>query len=693
MIINAANEVKTNIAKSVEFGVSNNSAQLFRMLSDFLYSQKEKAVLHEISANAVDAHKLIGKGDVPILVTAPTRLESKLRIRDYGPGLCEDDVYRLLTTYGESGTYKRDSNEYFGAFGIGSKSVAAVSNTWQITSWHAGIGKEYLVFINEHSIPSLTKVREFDCGNEIGLEVSIPINPSLSSNWTNCLADVYEHYSVRPSIHNYNVIFKSSAKSFETDDFYIKADSNSNIYGAKPKFVLSYRAYPVEINKIIGITDLQKVFVNRDAIMFKFQTGELELSLSRENLQYTQNTIEAILQKIRTSMIQMQVEFIKDVEKASDSLEYRVMAITSFKKYLGNGWSDYEGRELTAWLMKGNKFNIHNEDLDSYLLPVKYVSKLYGGSKVSAITGSFKAWKTYSVVLVQTVNDNKLKIKIRYLTKDSNFVIVVANERDTIARVKHKYGGTPDPVVLIVDENEVIPPDLHKWMIKASTLNKAPLKPRQPRALKAKVVSNLWGMYVNSFSRCNIPSDMSNCAYIEFTDARSQESIVDYKYYALCSKILKQLNHRFTVYGVKKGAPSPAGMLSLNDMAEKMFNDFIPSRIESLYASKSVKSNTFNWFKSIMKVINKNKPKFDKSSLWEKISAFSFEVQPDLLSSYKELCSILKKPEHDCSKVVTIDVLIKEIFDKCPLLPYTIDKYPPVPVELMYNYILLCEGV
>jgi hypothetical protein len=101
------------------FRIETN-AYAFQMLSSGVYSDKISAVLREIGCNAADAHTAAGKRDMPFEVKLPTQLDPQFWIKDCGPGLDEDGVRGLYTTYFSS--TKRDSNDFTGAFGLGSKS-------------------------------------------------------------------------------------------------------------------------------------------------------------------------------------------------------------------------------------------------------------------------------------------------------------------------------------------------------------------------------------------------------------------------------------------------------------------------------------------------------------------------------------------------------------------------------------------
>jgi len=88
------------------------TAKSFEILSGGLYSDAILAVIRELSCNAWDSHVEADKGTVPFKIHLPNQLEPFLSIRDFGLGLCEDDVLNLYTTYFES--TKTNSNDYIG---------------------------------------------------------------------------------------------------------------------------------------------------------------------------------------------------------------------------------------------------------------------------------------------------------------------------------------------------------------------------------------------------------------------------------------------------------------------------------------------------------------------------------------------------------------------------------------------------
>ena len=108
------------------------SSKAFDILSSNIYQNKVRAVVREISCNAVDAHTAAGNPD-PIKVHLPTTLEPHFSVRDFGIGLSDEDVREIFTTYFCS--TKTSSNDFVGALGLGSKSPFCLVDSFTVTSY------------------------------------------------------------------------------------------------------------------------------------------------------------------------------------------------------------------------------------------------------------------------------------------------------------------------------------------------------------------------------------------------------------------------------------------------------------------------------------------------------------------------------------------------------------------------------
>jgi hypothetical protein len=161
-------DVEKSVADT-QFRIATNS-KLFSILSDSIYTRKIDAVIRELCCNAFDAHAE-AKQTRKFQVTLPSELNSEFRVRDFGRGLCEEDM-QMYTTYGES--TKSGSNAYIGAFGIGAKSPFAYTNIFNVISYHGGMARAYSMFV-ENGVPKMTVLGERPSDEPSGLEVFFPV--------------------------------------------------------------------------------------------------------------------------------------------------------------------------------------------------------------------------------------------------------------------------------------------------------------------------------------------------------------------------------------------------------------------------------------------------------------------------------------------------------------------------------------
>ncbi len=133
--------------RKAKFGISRTqTTHVMRILRDTMYSDKVLAVLREYSSNAWDAHRMIGKADLPIEVTLPTMNAPTLVIRDFGPGLTGDQALYHFTQFGES--TKRETDEAVGSLGVGCKAGHAYSDSFTVTSWCMGTKTIYFAVLD-----------------------------------------------------------------------------------------------------------------------------------------------------------------------------------------------------------------------------------------------------------------------------------------------------------------------------------------------------------------------------------------------------------------------------------------------------------------------------------------------------------------------------------------------------------------
>ena len=297
MIINNApqNEaVLSNVGEIGEFRI-RNSAKAFNILSSGLYANKIRAIVRELSCNAVDSHTAAGKADTPFDVHLPNSLEPWFSIRDYGTGLNHDQVTNIYTTYFES--TKTNSNDFIGALGLGSKSPFSYTDNFTVTAIKDGVKGIYTAFINEAGVPSIAKMMEEATDEPAGVEVKFSVNERYDfDKFRQEARNVYKYFSLRPVISG-NADFKFETAEYESQDVIPGVHQYKDAYRRQCVAVMGNIAYPIDIpqaDKALG--DLYRLL--SCGLEMHFAIGELDFQASREGLSYIPQTVEAIKRKL-----------------------------------------------------------------------------------------------------------------------------------------------------------------------------------------------------------------------------------------------------------------------------------------------------------------------------------------------------------------------------------------------------------
>ena len=287
--------ILSNVGEIGEFRI-RNSAKAFNILSSGLYANKVRAIIRELSCNAVDSHTAAGKADVPFDVHLPNALEPWFAIRDYGTGLNHDQVTNIYTTYFES--TKTDSNEFIGALGLGSKSPFSYTDNFTVTAIKDGVKGIYSAFINDQGVPSIARMAEEKTDEPAGVEVKFSVNDRYDyDKFRQEARNVYTYFSLRPVISG-NADFKFDDIVYDSKDIIPGVhQSNRGHHGSRSIAVMGNIAYPIDIpqaEKALG--DLHRFL--SCGLEMHFDIGELDFQASREGLSYIPETVAAIKRKL-----------------------------------------------------------------------------------------------------------------------------------------------------------------------------------------------------------------------------------------------------------------------------------------------------------------------------------------------------------------------------------------------------------
>jgi len=311
--------IMSGATESAQFGISaEDSAHIMTILRDTLYSDKILAVLREYSANAWDAHREVGKGDVPIKVTLPTDLEPTLKIRDYGTGLSPDAVFRVFTQYGKS--TKRDDNKAVGMLGIGSKSGFSYADAFTITTWNGGQKYIYTAFLDESNLGMLSLLHQEACrGNDTGTEITIAIQKKDIHLFHDTARNLFQYFIPRPEI---NIALPLAIPNNEKLVHGIIRTDETNwvaIMGCVP--------YRVDMDQITELVEYDGDTISRFGGVLYFDIGTVEVNASREELKYSDRTKKALVQKFNDLVDEYVQHTLKIIHSSTEtSWEKRLRA-------------------------------------------------------------------------------------------------------------------------------------------------------------------------------------------------------------------------------------------------------------------------------------------------------------------------------------------------------------------------------
>lgn len=289
--------VLSNVGTTGEFKI-RNSAKAFKILSDGLYSNKIRAIIRELSCNAVDSHVGAGKADIPFEVHLPTLLEPWFAVKDFGMGLDGDSVVNIYTTYFES--TKTDSNAFIGALGLGSKSPFSYTENFTVTAIKDGMVRIYSAFINESGVPSIAEMSVAKTTDVNGVEVKFSVtNRNDYQSFRNEAHNVFAWFAKKPII--------TGVDSFSHRNIdYAEKDIVPGVHSRKKEgyhhdasmALMGNIAYPLnnipEPDKNIGaVSSLLNC-----GLVLEFGIGELDFAASREQLSYIPHTIASIKAKL-----------------------------------------------------------------------------------------------------------------------------------------------------------------------------------------------------------------------------------------------------------------------------------------------------------------------------------------------------------------------------------------------------------
>jgi hypothetical protein len=293
---------------------------ILELLRNKLYSDKERVVVQEYMCNARDAHREIGKEHIPIQVNCPTDFSPYFEVRDFGPGISPERMANIFCFFGESS--KRTSNSETGGFGIGAKSAWSICEQFNVITYVNGIERFYSMSIGDTRGGRCDLLSESETEEPNGTKIIVPIQKDKFEIIKQKIIFTSQFWEVKPEtnfVFDYSRNIPSQKPFLEEKNEFTLYSRNCGRYSGYNHFnhtgALVYKAIIVD-GIIYNFDPLSPSFANEilkvsSNIILFFKTGEIDISASREKIEFTTKTIEAINEKL----IKLEKSFKSSIEE------------------------------------------------------------------------------------------------------------------------------------------------------------------------------------------------------------------------------------------------------------------------------------------------------------------------------------------------------------------------------------------
>lgn len=433
---------KFGLTKTIKCGMTINS-YAFKLLAE-QYSNPIKAIVQEISANCYDAHVRAGKEDVPFSVKLPNKLDNHIRFRDYGVSMSPEKIENVYANYMTSD--KRETNDEVGYFGIGSKTPLAYTDSFNVTTYKDGVMRMYTIGYDENNIPEINQYGEYPTEEPDGVEVSFAVKQNDFTKFEDAAKLVYSFYKVHPVINgsdsfvnnNYSVF--ASGNNWKILDQSTSYDDSYLVMG-NIGYKLHYHHFRDEVRELFYHSSIQ----------IEVPVGSVKITPSREELMYTDETIEYINNFILTQVLDDLSQKVVDKINSCESLWQARKVYVKIKKSV---------RIIDDLINKDNiKFNIECLRL-GYVTKDPSINQVYkyyytnGRSKRNDYTSSTLPVGDIIYVIKKTNQDEKYwDLKCRELVKEQdNSVILLKTNLSKNEVMEKMYCIASDEAVFTLDE-------------------------------------------------------------------------------------------------------------------------------------------------------------------------------------------------------------------------------------------------
>lgn len=283
-----------------------SAAVMQTIVRQSMYSDPVKAVVCEYLCNGEDSHRERKRAQPDFDERTPLVLNfshNSLSIEDSGLGISRDRMENNFASYFSS--TKQGNNDDIGGFGLGCKTAFADPNrdSFVVDTVYREAGKTYFYrtyhFINKQALTAFAEMahQEVEDSEPTGTKIVLPIDESDLDKYTTAIKRVCKYWDVKPTVIGIDGFEYESHEPFLTGDGWHYTPRLGKI-----DVVVDRIPYSVNTSLLpSGLTS-----INPGLTLF-FPNGSLQVTSTRESLDYRGDTIDKITQAAYTAMAEIKI--------------------------------------------------------------------------------------------------------------------------------------------------------------------------------------------------------------------------------------------------------------------------------------------------------------------------------------------------------------------------------------------------
>lgn len=406
------------------------SAAMFKVVYSSLYERKEEAVLRELAANALDAHRDAGKSDIPISITLPTDMNPYLTIKDQGNGMSLETVKRVFFVLFES--TKNNSNDDVGGFGVGSKSPFAISESYTVSTICNGLRTEIIMVIDNGLPQPVLTSEEVPTDEPNGTTVVVPVSSNRMQEVLQHIAhNIFNYWDILPEINEVTLTSANKTPFFSTKHYTTNTNHTyGQFYKTFKKVLVGPFIYDIPTNLLNRLQNkfqttaasafdvFYKNVVNNYSVLINSAIGALELAPSRERIEDTEENYQVLKKEIDNIIKVGLKEFNAYVVKAIKIIHSHIKDLTLDKYGLSRRQQEailddlvtQVGSEDLLEKLLSNQAVKTNVNLPEYVKVLKVLEPVLDDSYDSSTTSLYNYIQGASYLGYKTITNDSLQL-------------------------------------------------------------------------------------------------------------------------------------------------------------------------------------------------------------------------------------------------------------------------------------------